>query len=93
MEGEPKDICCICQKPYPARSLSDVNSDDFELLCKNCKECRCTNCNFLRSKMKLGIKRYFCRFVGSILYPNKRVCEHWRKLQKNYSEESTKEDY
>jgi len=61
------------------RCTSTCNAIDFELLCDNCKNKRCTNCAYLRSKMKFGHERYFCRYRGCIENPNEKVCDHWEE--------------
>lgn len=90
---DPKDICCICGSVADAGTMQDVNEVDFEILCDNCKDCRCTNCDFLRSKMKFNDERFFCRNRGCIENPKKKVCDHWEKRTENYSSSSTIKDY
>ena len=53
----------------------------------------CTNCNFLRSKMKFDSKRYFCRHRGCILDPEVQTCDDWEAEVEAHTEESTIEDY
>ena len=93
MTDEPKDICCICSRMAEVGTMQDVNEVDFELLCEDCKNKRCTNCNFLRSKMKFDSPRYFCRHRGCIENPKKKICDHWEEQDEKYSKESTIKDY
>jgi len=91
--NEPQDICCICGATGPDGSMSDVNDEDFELLCEDCKGKRCTGCNFLRSKMKFNSPRYFCRHRGCIEDPKRKVCDWFEEQDAAYSTESTYSDY
>lgn len=54
---------------------------------------KCSDCNFLRDKIKFSSKRYFCRYKGCIRNPTKKVCDNWEKQTKEYSSESTIKDY
>ena len=91
--SDPKDICCICGNVAEDGTMQDVNEADFELLCSDCRDKRCVNCDFLRSKPKFSQTRYFCRHRGCIEDPMKKVCDHWDRQSKNHSTESTIEDY
>ena len=75
------DICCVCNAVGEDGAFKDVNEVDFELLCPKCEKCRCSNCDFLRSKMKFKEERFFCRFRGSISNPNEKVCDHWKIME------------
>lgn len=34
---EGKDICSICGKVQPANTMADINSVEFDLVCKKCQ--------------------------------------------------------
>ena len=90
---DPKDICCICGATGETNSFKDMNEADFELVCPDCEGKKCSDCGFLRSKMKFNEPRYFCRYRGSIENPNDEVCEWFDEQEQDHSEESTIEDY
>ena len=90
---EPKDICCICGAVGDSGTFTDVNEEDFELLCPDCKDRRCNGCELLCSKMKLRDERFFCRHRGNISYPSDKVCDFWTERTENYTPESTIDDY
>ena len=75
----PVDICSVCGKVQEYGTMQEVNCRDFELLCSDCKNKRCSNCNFLNSYTKLGSKRYTCCHRGSIETPKRKICDHWEK--------------
>ena len=72
------DICSICGNIGKYGTFVDVNAVDFEILCPDCKNCRCNNCLRLKSFDKLGNKRYHCGIRGTIENPNKKVCDYWK---------------
>ena len=92
-EEVPVDICCICGGVDEAGSMKSVNDIDFELLCEICSAKRCTGCNWLRSKMKFGDPRYFCRHRGCIENPKEKVCDHWEVTDENDSSGTVLDDY
>lgn len=57
------------------------------------KDHNCFTCNLLRSKLKFGDPRYFCRHRGCIEDPNNKVCDCWEEQDETYSTESTIKDY
>ena len=80
MKDEPKDICCICSRVAEAGTMQDVNAVDFELLCDNCKDKRCSSCDSLRANVKFGDLRYSCSHRGCIDGPKKKVCEYYNTM-------------
>ena len=92
-DNEPKDICCICSRVSEYGTMQDVNEVDFELLCDDCKDCRCVNCNWIRSKMKFDMPRFFCRHRGMIQNPKEKVCDHYEPQDEKYSAQASLADY